>query len=156
MKRETWTLIMGVAIVAMIIVAVAMLPAAPADAAPAAAPTPVSAAPRGMETSTKINFWDAAALTADTTSTCYDVSAFEKADIYYSIDIDASNVNTTTVYMQHGNDPSALVNGVAVVSAVVADAAEMAQLQVFGGFLCLKADVTNSDAVTITANALVK
>ena len=122
-------------------------------AAPMPAPTPVSAAPRGIESS-KVNFFDGDVMTADQVSSCADISAYEKADLYYNIDVSGSAIVTT--YLQFGNDPTALVDGVAVVAAASADAADMNQYQVFGNYMCLRVDVATTDTITVTANALVK
>lgn len=126
-------------------------------AAPVPAPTPVSAERTGVEPMDVI-FFTAESVTADTTSTCAALANYERADIYYAVTIDGDNVNTTTLTLQHGNSPGALVDGIGVVSAVAATASDMQQVQLFGRYTCLKIDTTDASTgtVVVTANALVK
>lgn len=123
--------------------------------APMAGPTPVAAAKSASgATPVVVELFNNRAMTADTTSPCVEVSAYEKADIYYSID--QGTTNTTTLTLRHGNTPTALVNGINIAAANTADAADMNQFTLYGRYLCVLADVTNSNTITITVNALVK
>jgi hypothetical protein len=126
-------------------------------AAPMPAPTPISEPASGV-TPKNAKFFTAQAVTADTTSTCAEVSNYNKADIYYSVTIDGSNVNTTTLTLQHGNSDTALVDGISIQSATAVSVTNMQQAQLFGGYVCLKIDTTDASTgtVTVTANALVK
>lgn len=129
----------------------------PGQAAPMPIPTPVSVNASGT-TPRYASFFTAEAVTADTTSTCVEVSAFNKADIYYNVTIDGANVNTTTLTLQHGNSDTALTDGVALQAATAVSVTNMQQVQIFGGYLCVKIDTTDTSTgtVTVTANALVK
>lgn len=122
--------------------------------APAAAPTPVSVtrpAGEGFITFTPFN---AAVLTADTTASCADIGKYSVADVLYSID--QGTVNTTTLTTQWSIDGTTLATGINVVATNAADATDMTQVQVFGRYLCLLANVTNSNPITITAQVLAK
>lgn len=154
MKKSMIVIAIAAMLVSALLIATSIQPS---EAAPMPAPTPISAPPGDASPSYR-TFFDAQTATADATSTCWEISAYEKADIYYNVDIDAANINTTTVLLQHGNSPTALVDGIAVASAVAADAAAMNQFQLFGGYVCLKLDTTDASTgtITVTANALLK
>lgn len=128
-------------------------------AAPAAAPTPVAAgkAASGAEP-VVVTLLDAVSTVDDVTGPCVNVAAYEKADIYYTIDVDGTNVNTTTLTLKHGNTPAALVSGLNVVAAAAADASSMNQFATYGAYLCLTIDATDAatGTVVVTANALLK
>ena len=129
-------------------------PIAHVSGAPMAGPTPVAAVSRGMTTPQVFTLFNAKALTADTTAPCIDVADYDVVDLYYNID--HGTVNTTTLTLRFGNTESALVSGLAVASASVADASAIQQFQTFGKYMCVLADVTSSSAITITVNMLAK
>ena len=154
-----------VVVLAFVMVAALMLAAGPqtTTAAPAPAPmyapTPVAAgkAPSG-ETPRVVTLLDARSVSDDATGPCVEVSAFEKADIYYSVTIDGSNINTTTLTLQHGNSPTALTDGLGVASAVATDTIGLNQFALYGAYLCLKIDTTDASTgtVIVSADALLK
>lgn len=127
----------------------------PVSAAPAAIPTPVSVTRPATENGF-ITFspFSAQALTADTTSTCYDVAKYAIVDVLYIID--QTDGNTTTLTSKWSIDGTNTVSGVNVVASNAADASDMTQLQVFGRYFCLLADVTNTSPVTVTAQVIAK
>ena len=129
----------------------------PSQAAPMPAPTPVSVAASGTAPKS-IKFFTAESTAADTTSDCVEVSGYNKADIYYSVTIDGSNVNTTTLTMQHGNSDTALADGANVAASIAVSTTAMQQMELFGGYVCLKVDATDTSTgtVIVTAHALVK
>ncbi len=128
-----------------------------ATAAPAAAPTPVSVTrPGGDGTFITFDLFNAAAITEDTTSACVDVGKYNVADVVYSFDQGAGVANTTTLTTKFSVDGGTLVSGVNLVASNSADATDMQQVQLFGRYLCLLADVTNSNTVTVTAKAIAK
>lgn len=132
---------------------------APATAAPAAVPTPVSVTRPSTESVPQtFNPFGGTALTADTTSTCIDVGTKSIIDVLYVIDqtIKDAVVNTTTLTTKWSIDGVTTVSGVNVVATNVADASDMVQLQVFGRYFCLLADVSNTNEITITAQAIAK
>jgi hypothetical protein len=132
----------------------------PAAAAPAAIPTPVSVTRPGSEIApiTFNPFAGDASITADTTSTCYDVGKFAVVDVLYVIDQTIANsvVNTTTLTSKWSIDGTITASGVNVVASNAADATDIAQLQVFGRYFCILADVSNTNPVTVTAQVIAK
>lgn len=126
-----------------------------AQGAPLSAPTPVSATvAQGGQLWRSVTVWDAQTFTADANSSCYEIAGYALADIQYTID--QGTTNTTTVTMKWSNDGSSLVSGVNLVASNTADTTDMQQVQLFGRYMCLLADVTNSNTITITAKALIK
>lgn len=126
-----------------------------AVAAPALIPTPVSVTrPATSGNLQSFNPFTAVAVTGDTTSNCIDVGSKSVIDVLYVIDQGA--VNTVTLTSKWSIDGVTTVSGVNVVASNAADASDMTQLQVFGRYFCLLADVSNSNAVTVTAQAVAK
>jgi hypothetical protein len=95
---------------------------------------------------------------ADTHSAILDISAQEWCDFQYVADqdIDSGGVNTTTVTIEFSNDRSNWVDGPALVSANAADAGDMTRLPLFGRYMQLEMDVTNTATPTWTINASCK
>jgi hypothetical protein len=128
-----------------------------ATAAPVAAPTPVSVTrPGGDGGFITFDLFNGAALTEDTTSACVDIGRYNVADVVYSFDQGAGVPNTTTLTTKFSVDGGTLVSGVNVVASNAADATDMQQVQLFGRYFCLLADVSNSNTVTVTAKAIAK
>jgi hypothetical protein len=75
-------------------------------------------------------------------------------DVLYVID--QADVNTVTLTSKWSIDGTTTVSGVNLVASNSADASDMTQLQVFGRYFCILADVANTNAVTITAQAIAK
>lgn len=147
------TIVTALALFALVLTAISGGGAA--TAAPAAAPTPVSVTrPGGDGTFITFDLFSSAVITEDTTSTCVDVGRFAVADVQYTIDQTA--VNTVTLTTKFSVDGGTLVSGVNVVASNAADATDMQQLQLFGRYFCLLADVANSETVTVTAKAIAK
>ncbi len=129
-----------------------------ATAAPMAIPTPVSVTRPAGDGYITVAPFSAQILTEDTTSTCYDVAKFSVVDVLYSIDqsIVADTANTTTLTTKWGIDSTTTVAGVNIVASNAADATDMAQLQVFGRYFCVFANVANSENVTVTVQGIAK
>ncbi len=129
-----------------------------ATAAPMAIPTPVSVTRPAGDGYITVAPFSAQILTEDTTSTCYDVAKFSVVDVLYSIDqsIVADTANTTTLTTKWGIDSTTTVAGVNIVASNAADATDMAQLQVFGRYFCVYANVSNAQNVTVTVQAIAK
>ena len=140
------------------ILALVFAPVGDVEAEVLAAPTPVSVARSGSAAEV-VTIFEAVSLTEDSTSSCVPVGNYDKADIYVNLDIDATNVNTTTLTLKHANglDDTA-ASGVSIVSAAASDAVSMVQAQVFGAYLCVTADLTDASTGTVglTVNALLK
>lgn len=125
------------------------------SAAPFGVPTPVSVS-RSITKWFPVTYWDTAPLAADTRAECFETAANDLVDIQYTIDQGAGVPNTTTLKLQHSVDNLTFIDGVSVVASNSADASDLKQFQVFGRYTCLYADVSNTNAVTITAKAVVK
>ncbi len=122
----------------------------PAMAAPEAAPTPVSITrPGGDGSFVTFDLFNTRVITSDTTSACVDIGKYSIADVQYTID--QGTTNTTTLTTKFSVDGGTLVSGVNVVASNAADATNMQQVQLFGRYICLLADVSNSNSVTVTA-----
>ena len=149
-----------VALVLFAMLLTMLTPGGPVTAAPAAVPTPVSVTRPGTYEGGFISFspFSATAITADTTSTCYDVGKFSVVDVLYQIDqtVADSVVNTTTLTSKWSVDGTITASGVNLVASNVADATDMTQLQVFGRYFCILADVSNTNPITITAQVIAK
>jgi hypothetical protein len=130
------------------------MPQADVSAAPQAIPTPVSVTRPAAENYITFNPFTAAVLDEDTTSTCYDVAAYSVIDALYVID--QTEVNTVTLTAKWSIDGTTLVDGVNLVANNAADASDMTQLQVFGRYFCVLANVTNTNDITITVQAIAK
>lgn len=154
MRMRNVSLIIAAVLVVFALALTALAGVAPAAAAPQAAPTPVSVTRPAADNYVTVAPWSATAITADTTSTCYDVAKYSVIDVLYSID--QGTVNTTTLTSKWSIDGTTLVSGVNIVASNAADATDMAQLQVFGRYFCVLADVANSNTVTLTVQAIAK
>lgn len=132
--------------------------ATPATAAPMSAPTPVSVA-RSPEQPHVATLMDSQVITSDTRGGCVNSTLYEKTDVQY--EIDQGTANSTTLKLQFTNETpgeasASYVNGLSVVVGAAADATNMQQMQVFGAWTCIYADVTNTNAMTLTVKALMK
>ena len=127
------------------------------EAAPMPAPTPVSVNRTGYEPM-DVTFFDAQSVTADTTSTCVALANYERADIYYNVTIDGSNVNTSTLTMRFGSSPAELASGVDLQAATAVSVTAVQQVQLFHRYACILIDTTDTSTgtVTVTAKALAK
>jgi hypothetical protein len=125
----------------------------PVSGAPLAAPTPITQY-AGNNAPKLLPFWSASSLTADGRSSCFNVGGYNTLDVHYILD--QGTTNTTTVNLQFTNVKNSYITGAAMVTSNAADASDMKQFNVFGDRVCLYADVTNSNALSLTAVGLVK
>ena len=125
-----------------------------AEGAPSAIGTPIVQYP--MQPAAKhVDFWEeATALTADTRSSCVGVAGYSTIDLHYNID--QGTVNTTTLTLEFSVIDARYPDGVNVVATNAADAEDIKQYNVFGEEMCLYADLTNSNAWTVTAQGVLK
>lgn len=152
--RKLWPMaIVALALVAVLF-GVALLPQAPAAAAPAAIPTPVSVTRPAADGYITVAPFSATVVTEDTTSTCYDVGQYSIVDALYVID--QGTTNTVTLTSKWSIDGTTKVSGVNLVASNVADASDLTQLQVFGRYFCVLADVANTNPLTVTVQVLAK
>jgi hypothetical protein len=152
-------MISGVVVGAVLLLAVLVGAAVPphydvASAAPLAGPTPVSVTRPANAGYAVYELFGNDMLTADTTAGCVDVGAFGVLDAQYQIDQTA--VNTVTLTTQWSIDGALLTDGVDVVTSNAADAGDLVQVQPFGRYLCAKADVANTNPVTVTLFVIAK
>lgn len=128
-----------------------------ADAAPAAAITPVSFSGQSGDNA-KITFFNGN-IAADT-RVCHDLSNYNKLDLQYVID--QGTVNTTTLSLQWSNDHNPSTNTgnylaqATVVSANAADASGGNQYLTAGQYMCVLADVANSNALGLKVLGVAK
>lgn len=140
--------VMAGALVMALIFGIMLAPQGNVQAAPQAAPTPVGVTrPAGGEVQI-FEVWDAVAIAADTTATCVDIGAASVLDAQYQID--QTDVNTVTITTQWSINGELITDGADIVASNAADASEMVQVQAFGRYLCAKADVANTNPVTVT------
>jgi len=148
---------MAVAVVVLVLAmvfGVMVQPQGGALAAPAAGPTPVSVTRPASPEYAVYELFATDVITSDTTAECVDVGPYSVIDAQY--EIDQTDVNTVTVTTQWSVTGSQMTDGLDVVASNAADASDLVQLQTFARFLCAKADVTNSNAVTVTLFVLAK
>lgn len=147
MKR-VFGVVMAGALVMALLFGIMLAPQGDVMAAPQAAPTPVSVTRPAGAGAQIIEVWDAVPITADTTATCVDIGAASVIDAQYQID--QTDVNTVTLTTQWSINGELITDGVDIVASNAADASEMVQVQAFGRYICAKADVANTNTVTVT------
>lgn len=148
--NRTWPALLGIL---ALVVSLWMPSYSPASGAPVAVPTPITQAPYNAQPSI-VQFWAPGdTVTADERS-CANSTGYSTLDLHYILD--QTTVNTATLTLEHSNitsggyaDTLLYPDGVAVVSANAADAADMKQFHVFGVRTCILADVTNSNSLGI-------
>jgi hypothetical protein len=124
-------------------------------AAPLAAPTPITAPARAQVPAEVANFWPVAtALITDTRSNCIELTGAGALDLQYVID--EGTVNTATLKLIHSNDGVNFVDGVAIASAVAADANAMQQYNIYGVYTCVSIALSNTNPITISAIGVAK
>lgn len=153
-----FTILAGVAILLLFIVLGAINAPRMVTAAPPAAPTPVSA-DRGMIQPQVAALMAAESIDADTRGGCVNTAAYGLIDVQYTID--QGTANTTTLSLLHTNDDpwetdAVYVTGAAVASNVATDTTDMQQMNAFGAWTCIYANVTNTNTVVVSVKALVK
>lgn len=124
---------------------------------PLAAPTPVTVTV-GSNTPGEVVLFSSKVLTEDTYSAAQLVKNFQKTDIQHIFDQTAvaGAPNTTTLTIQFSNDGVNWTDGAALVSANADDASLLQQVALFGKWARVKADVTNSNQVTVTVIGILK
>lgn len=156
--RSALSVTLGLLLLLGLVLAWSVAPAEAANPVPLAAPTPVSE-PRGAVAASVAELASGKVITADVRLGCIDTKVANKLDVY--VNLTTGVVNTATVTLQHINtNPNAagaaFADGPDVAAAVVTDTVAMQQVQAFGAWSCVFVDVTNANAITLTANALVK
>ena len=152
--NRLYSLLAVVVAFALLVALVTIVPVQLASGAPMALPTPNAAVDRVATPPQMYTFFNASALTADTTSSCFELANHDIVDLYY--DIEQGVVNTTTLTLKFGNSETALVDGQAITSTVIVSATALQPYAVYGRYTCIYADVATTDTITITVNALAK
>ena len=143
----------GVLVLALVF-GVLFQPQAAVQAAPQAAPTPVSVTRPAGDGVQGCEVWDGEPITEDTTADCVDIGAASVIDAQYQID--QGTTNTVTVTSQWSINGELVTDGADFATSNAADASDMVQVQAFGRYICPKADVANSNAVTVTLYLVAK
>lgn len=156
MKRISQLSITLMALALLVVLALALFPSdQPASAAPAVAPTPIANTEAdGSSRYLNVTFQEATALTADTNTSGKQLPGYEYIDLQTTID--QGTTNTATLTIQFSNDNTNWDNGPAIVTANAADVTEMTRIPLFGRYVRINQDVTNSNPLTVTLIAVAK
>lgn len=149
MKQETNKLFILLA--ALMVIFALWFGGQQSQAAPPAAPTPVA---NLTDTGTGRYFplQTETAIAADTNTSALDVTSFNYLDVQTTID--QGTVNTNTLTVQYSVDGSNWDDGLALVTSNAADATEVTRVPVFGRYVRIKQDLTNTNTITITLLAI--
>ena len=153
--KATLSILAALVLILLAVAAFSMSSPANVEAALAAAPTPVSAGVRSANPGQYYLFFSDQTVDEATQSTnCFELGDYTLADVYY--DVDVTDAQTVTLYMQFGNTEANMVNGVAFASTVVTDTTNMQQVQLFGRYACAYVTVGTTNTVGITVDAWAK
>lgn len=153
--KASLPILAALVLVALVVASLVWASPTNVEAAPAAAPTPVSAGVRSANPGQYYLFFNSQSVAEATQSTnCFELGDYTLADVYY--DIDVTDAQTVTLYMQFGNTESNMVTGAAFASAVVTDTTDMQQVQLFGRYACAYVTVGTTNTVGITVDAWAK
>lgn len=124
---------------------------------PAALVTPVSVSPAAPGAG-EVVLLSAKVLTEDVSSATTVVKFYQRTDVQYVFDqtVVAGAPNTTTVKLQFSNDGTNWEDGATIATANAADGAALSQQAVYGKFMRVNADVSNSNPVTLTVIGILK
>lgn len=153
-KRVAVSIAFAVVFMAALVASLGVTTSPAAQGAPLAIPTPVSVTRPAADKWITFTPFNAVALAADST-VCQEVADFSVADVLYVIDQGTTNTITLTTKWGVG-DQTNLATGINVVASNAADATDMQQVQLFGRYFCLLADVTNTNPVTVTVQVIAK
>lgn len=153
--KATLPILIALALITLAVTAVFMSSPANVEAAPAAAPTPVSAGVRTSDPGQYYLFFSDQTVSEATQSTnCFELGGYTLADVYYEVDV--TDAQTVTLYLQFGNTEGNMVTGAAFASAVVTDTTDMQQVQLFGRYACAYVTVGTTNTVGVTVDAWAK
>lgn len=144
-------------VIAVVLAAGLLLPSLWQGMAPhydvmAAVPTPIAIS-RTVDRPQLATFFNSASITADT-RVCVDSTYWDRMDLQYNID--QGTINTTTLTLQFSNDRVTYNSGINAVAANAADANSMVIVNLFAVQTCVLADVSNTNALTLTVKGLMK
>ena len=153
--KATLSILAALVLVLLAVAAFSMSSPANVEAAPAAAPTPVSAGVRSANPGQYYLFFNDQTVDEATQSTnCFELGDYTLADVYYEVDV--TDAQTVTLYLQFGNTEANMVTGAAFASTVVTDTTNMQQVQLFGRYACAYVTVGTTNTVGITVDAWAK
>ena len=129
-------------------------------AAPLPIPTPVSNPGDRVSSAVAarypITFMNAKVIAADGRGTTYSLPEYNILDLQYVID-QGTTPNTVTLKLQFSNDGINWANGGNLVASSVTDGAtDMIQLNNFGRYTNIYADVANTQTITVSVIAVAK
>ncbi len=151
LKRVAAT--MAVALLFVGLLLAGMNTARAAEPGPLMAPTPVSVSAAAAAPGEAVLF-SASVLTDDTYSARVPVAAFQRTDIQHVVD--QGTTNTATLTIQFSNDGENWTDGAALATNNAADAALLQQVNVFGKYARVYANLTNNNPITITVIGVLK
>lgn len=153
--KASLPILAALVLVALVVTSLVWTSPANVEAAPAAAPTPVSAGVRSANPGQYYLFFSDQTVAEATQSTnCFELGDYTLADVYYEVDV--TDLQTVTLYLQFGNTESNMVTGAAFASSVSTDTTDMQQVQLFGRYACAYATVGTTNTVGITVDAWAK
>lgn len=117
------------------------------SAAPFAAPTPQTYNASRADAAIVV-FAAAKSITADT-RWCKEAANYNAMDVQWVID--QGTTNSTDLKLQFSNDNVNFTDGATLVSSNTADASGLNRQLTYGRYVCVYADVTNSNAIVISA-----
>ena len=135
------------------------LPTGPAEAAPGLAPTPVANLAPSDNSLYVIFSSGSLSITADAGTSAQQLPGYEYMDISYTSDqttVGATGANTTTLTVQYSNDNSNWDNGVDLVASNATDVTDITRVPLFGRYVRIYQNVTNTNPVTFTILAVAK
>jgi len=155
MKSQKFAIAALVLVIAAMLVGSVLISATTANAAPLPAPTAVSApADRAPRARHPITFFSAARTTADGRGTVYSLPDYNVMDLQWVVDV--GTVNTTTLKFQFSNDGVNWVDGASIEAGIVADKNSLQQFPIYGRYVSVYADVTNTNPITLTLIGVAK
>ncbi len=131
---------------------IAMAALQPVQAAPPAAPTPVANLYQS-NTGQTLTLQKKTRFTADRNSNSVETLKFNALDISLTVD-QHTTVNTTTFTIQYSNDNQNWDDGINLLTSNNVDTTEITKVPVFGRYLRVKQDLTNSQPLTVTILAV--
>jgi hypothetical protein len=156
--KRAWPVVLSV-ILALVLV-VSAIGAIRSRAAPLPIPTPVSNPSGRISSATgpryPINFFKDQPVTADLRGAPVSLSEYNILDIQFVIDQVITTPNTVTLKVQYSNDGVNWVSGANLVADNAADATDLIQLNNYGRYTAIYADVTNTETITVSVIAVAK
>lgn len=139
---------------AFLLLTVVLFTSVPTQAAPVAAPTPASVYSGAAGNNNKVTFFNGN-LTA-TTIWCQDLSNYKVIDLQYSVDIGTANGITITTLWGNDNNTALLEANTTAVANATTDSHGGNQYGLYGTYTCVRAQVTNANAIGLRITGLAR